>query len=318
MSAVSRPPAIPLNLRQIEVFHAIMVTGSLSEAGRMLCVSQPAVSRVLATAESRLRFLLFERIKGRLQPTPEARRLFQEVEVILRGVNQFNAVASSLGAQNEGKLSIASSPSYSEWLMPCAIRRFRLRHPDVRLHYRPMPFDALLPFVVQGHADLCIASMAPPDGANLRTREIGEGRILCALPKAHALAARDIVTAGDLRGQTLIGYGSDTPFGRLSSHFLSSEQGLLTPDIEIRSTPEAMALVRQGVGVALVDSFGYTPSGSGEVMLKPISPALGHKIYAIHSRQSPMSTLAKGCLATLLHLLEAEQRRDAQGASMLA
>ena len=318
MSAVSRPPAIPLNLRQIEVFHAIMVTGSLSEAGRMLCVSQPAISRVLATAESRLRFLLFERVKGRLQPTPEARRLFEEVEVILRGVARFNAVASSLGEQNEGKLSIVSSPSYSEWLMPRAIQRFRLRHPDVRVHYRPMPFDALLPFVVQGHADLCIASMAPPDGANLRTREIGEGRILCALPKGHALAALDVVTTGDLRGQTFIGYGADTPFGQLSSHFLSSEQAPLTPDIEIRSTPEAMALVRQGVGVALVESFGYTPSGSDDVILKPISPSLSHKIYLIQSRQSPMSTLAKGFLATLMHLLDAAPSGDAQRPPMFA
>jgi DNA-binding transcriptional LysR family regulator len=309
MTANARPPAIPLNLRQIEVFHAIMVTGSLSEAGRMLCVSQPAVSRVLATAESRLRFLLFERVKGRLQPTPEARRLFDEVETILRAVSQFNAVASRLAEQTKGKLSVVSSPSYSEWLMPRAIQRFRLRHPDVRVTYRPMPFDALLPFMVQGQADLCIASMAPPEGANLRTREIGEGNIMCALPRGHALSALDMVTADDLRGQTFIGYGHDTPFGRLSARFLASSdsQAPLSPDIEIRSTPEAMALVRQGVGVALMESFGFKANSTDDVVLKPIEPALSHKIYLIHSPLSPMSTLAKGFLATFTHLLDAER-----------
>jgi DNA-binding transcriptional LysR family regulator len=299
-----RPLVTPLNLRQIEVFHAIIVAGSLSEAGRMLCVSQPAVSRVLATIEARLRFALFDRVRGRLHPTPEARRLFAEVQPILDGVNRFNAVAASLAEHGEGKLSIVSSPSYSEWLMPRAIQRFRQRHPSVRVHYRPLPFDALLPYVAQGQADLCVASMAPPEGSALRAREIGDGNIMCAVPRGHALADCDELTVDDLYGSTFIGYGADTPFGRLSAQFLTSERGTLAPDIEIRSTPEAMALVREGVGVALMESFGYSPEGAGDIVLKPIRPALAHKIYLIHSRQHAMSTLAKGFVATLTHLLD--------------
>ncbi|WP_454739363.1 LysR family transcriptional regulator [Cupriavidus necator] len=303
-SPPGRSQVTPLNLRQIEVFHAIIVAGSLSEAGRMLCVSQPAVSRVLATIEARLRFALFDRVRGRLHPTPEARRLFVEVQPILDGVGRFNAVAASLAEHGEGKLSIVSSPSYSEWLMPRAIQRFRQRHPSVRVHYRPLPFDALLPYVAQGQADLCIASMAPPEGSELRAREIGEGSIMCAVPRGHALADCDELTVDDLHGSTFIGYGADTPFGRLSAQFLTSERGTLAPDIEIRSTPEAMALVREGVGVALMESFGYSPEGAGDIVLKPIRPAAAHKIYLIHSRQHAMSTLAKGFVATLTHLLD--------------
>lgn len=59
-------PCRPLNLRQIEVFQAIMLAGSVSGAGRMLHVSQPAVSRVLALTESRLGYHLFERARGKL------------------------------------------------------------------------------------------------------------------------------------------------------------------------------------------------------------------------------------------------------------
>ncbi len=69
-----------LNLRQIEVFRAIMITGSISGAARLLSVSQPAISRLLAYTEDRLALRLFERVRGRVQPTPEARRLFQEVD----------------------------------------------------------------------------------------------------------------------------------------------------------------------------------------------------------------------------------------------
>ncbi|NOJ99318.1 LysR family transcriptional regulator, partial [Corallococcus coralloides] len=67
-----------LNLKQIEVFRAIMLTGSISGAAKLLHVSQPAVSRLIGYTEQRLGLSLFERIKGRLYPTPEARHLFIE------------------------------------------------------------------------------------------------------------------------------------------------------------------------------------------------------------------------------------------------
>jgi DNA-binding transcriptional LysR family regulator len=66
-----------LNLRQIEVFRATMLTGSISSAAKMLHVSSPAVSRLISNTEQRLGLTFFKRIKGRLYPTPEARRLFQ-------------------------------------------------------------------------------------------------------------------------------------------------------------------------------------------------------------------------------------------------
>ena len=64
-----------LNLRQIEVFRAVMITGSISGAAQLLFVSQPAVSRLLSQTETRIGFALFERIKGRLHATPEAKKL---------------------------------------------------------------------------------------------------------------------------------------------------------------------------------------------------------------------------------------------------
>ena len=62
-----------INLRQIEVFRAIMLTHSMSGAAKALHVSQPAISRLVSHTEQRLGLKLFERIKGRLYPTPARR-----------------------------------------------------------------------------------------------------------------------------------------------------------------------------------------------------------------------------------------------------
>jgi len=311
MSSKLPTPPVPLNLRQIEVFHAIMIAGSLSGAARMLSVSQPAVSRVLATVESRLRMLMFERVRGRLQPTPEARRLFSEVESILEGVRRFNALAADLAGGAHGELSLVSSPSYSEWLIPVAIRRFRARFPDVRIKYRPLPFDSLLPHVLLGHADLAISSMPPPPSANAAARAIGHSFIECAVPESHPLAQADAVGAADLVGQTFISYGRETPFGRLSADFFAAAGLPLRADIEIRSTPEAMGLVREGVGVALIEAFGARRSAHDGVVLKPLSPPLSHRIYLIHTNVSPLSAMAKEFLAVVKRVLKEEGRDTA-------
>ncbi len=65
-----------MNLRQMEVFHAIMRSGSVTGAARQLNVSQPAISATLRHCEAQLGMKLFERAGSGLQPTPEAHAIF--------------------------------------------------------------------------------------------------------------------------------------------------------------------------------------------------------------------------------------------------
>ena len=74
-----------MRLRHIEIFQAIRQTGSVSAAAQLLHVSQPAVTKVLQHAELQLGFPLFLRIRGKLQPTPEALALEREVDKVSCG-----------------------------------------------------------------------------------------------------------------------------------------------------------------------------------------------------------------------------------------
>jgi DNA-binding transcriptional LysR family regulator len=74
------PGAMLFKLRHMEVFRAVMLTGSISGAAKMLYVSQPAVSKLITYIESRLSFRLFDRVNNRLIATAEAHTLYREVE----------------------------------------------------------------------------------------------------------------------------------------------------------------------------------------------------------------------------------------------
>ena len=91
-----------MNLRQIEVFRAIMLAGSITDAARLLHVSQPGISRMLGHIELQLGLRLFERRRGRLHPTPEAQALYAEVDRVYQGVQRVDEKARDLREGNQG------------------------------------------------------------------------------------------------------------------------------------------------------------------------------------------------------------------------
>ncbi|HWQ10914.1 MAG TPA: LysR family transcriptional regulator, partial [Holophaga sp.] len=117
--------------RHIEVFRAVMTTGSVTAAASMLFTSQPTISRELAQLESILGFPLFDRIRGRLRPTARALVLFDEVQRAYIGLDRILATAANLKAYEQGQLSIICMPFLSHSLLPDVCRHFMDEHPGV-------------------------------------------------------------------------------------------------------------------------------------------------------------------------------------------
>lgn len=292
----------PLNLRQIEVFRAIMMSGSISGAGRMLHVSQPAVSRVLALTESRLGYRLFERVKSRLSPTAEARRLYAEVEQVYGGIQRVNDLAASLGQSGAGMLKVVASASYGQRLIPMALERFRGRNADARVDYRSVTFDELAAYFLSGQADIGI-SMQPPDHPNLTSVRLARVPVVCVLPVTHPLASHDVVHPEDFSSAAWIGYPRDTPLGRALTTFFGGGP-LCAAAIEVHSPVTACAFVQQGLGPALVDAWCVTPDQAAHMVLRPIAPHASVEVWATHSNLSAPPLLARRFLAAVKKTLE--------------
>jgi hypothetical protein len=82
-----------MRLKHIEVLHAIMVSGSLSGAARLLNVSQPAVTQSLQHAEVQLGYPLFKRVRNRLIPTQETLALYTEVDKLFAQLESVRTLA---------------------------------------------------------------------------------------------------------------------------------------------------------------------------------------------------------------------------------
>jgi DNA-binding transcriptional LysR family regulator len=287
-----------LNLRQIEVFRAIMLTGSISGAAKLLHVSQPAVSRLISYAEQRLGLSLFERIKGRLYPTPEARRLFTEVNVVYQGVQRVNEVAEDLIENRIGHLRIACSPNLGQSLIPRAIALFYERFPDVRIILHTLLPNILLQAVLTQQVDVGIAFMQETH-PNVQIRTIHENRIVAALPVGHPLAQRETLHVRDLVDQPFIGYGSDIPFGQLVRKMFVDADCTLRIKTEVQQAHVACALVQAGVGIALIDELTIGGPAWSNMVVRPVEPAVAAPVSVIHAVLEPLSRTAQAFIATL-------------------
>lgn len=101
-----------MQIRQLECFRALMVSGTMTRAAELLGISQPSVSNTIAGLEEELGFTLFIRQAGRLYPTPEAHLFFEEVSRSLAAVASTERAAKEIRSGKYGRLSMPPIPAF--------------------------------------------------------------------------------------------------------------------------------------------------------------------------------------------------------------
>ncbi|KKY90455.1 LysR family transcriptional regulator [Klebsiella variicola] len=113
-----------MKLRHLEIFHAVMTCGSLSRAAEALNISQPAASKALKSAEMKLGFTLFQRVRGKLLPTSEAITLFEKAQSIYQDLDNLRLLADNLARDPRAKITLGCLPSLGLSLVPELVTDF--------------------------------------------------------------------------------------------------------------------------------------------------------------------------------------------------
>ena len=300
-----------MNFRQLEVFRAVMLSGSASRAAELLQITQPAVSRSVAELEQALGFALFDRLRGRLVPSPEGQLFFRDVTASFVGLDRLRAAAARIRDFGAGAIRVASLAAMGTSLVPEAIRRFHDRHPEIGITLQIMSTSQVRNLVADGQFDLGLAA-EEADLAGIDHRALGSFRAVCAIPPGHRLAGHRVVVPADLHGERFLALApEDRTRMRLDS--LLADAGV-TPQIVVETpfshTVCALALAGVGIGLtspATVD--GYAERG---LVLRPFEPAIYFKAYLLFRPDAQKARLVKRFAADLLAVRDgrraAEQR----------
>lgn len=293
-----------MNLRHIEIFHAVYVNGSVSAAARALNISQPSVSKTLRHAETLLGFELFQRTNSRLVPTEDAHALFGDVADIQERVRALREAGRNLRSGGGAMLRISALPSLALGALPTAVARFMAKRPDVRFDLQTVHHDDLLRKLYERETDIAIAAEVPR-GAPLGKVWLGEGELVVLYRDADLPDAAQRIELPQLVGHPFITLAASGPIGQLFAQELERLGIDLQEVASARTFYIAAALVRAGVGLSVVDNFTAEASLAQGLAMRPLKPSLTFDVHAMHLLDRPPSALASEFLGVLREVIEA-------------
>jgi DNA-binding transcriptional LysR family regulator len=261
---------VVLNLRQLEIFRAVLGAGSFTGAGVRLHMSQPAVTKSIRRMEDEVGFSLFSRVKGRIVATPEARSLQSEVDKVFHTVRMVEKYAHDLKDAHSGVLSLACTPTMSCGFLTQAIARFRLERPKVRVWLQITTTRETMELAANGQVDLGLI-YAPGEHEGLDVVPLFESEVVCVLPPGHRLAACSDVHASDLKADTIITNVRNQHLHELIDFAFRGADLDRSLMIGTNSTITACAMVRAGCGIAVVEPLGIKELFP-DLALRPLSP----------------------------------------------
>ncbi|MCZ0739043.1 LysR family transcriptional regulator [Vibrio diabolicus] len=288
-----------MNLRQLEVFYAIMQAGTVSGAARLLHVSQPNVTRVLAHTEQQLGFALFERVKGRLVPTQEAKALLPEAEKVYQQLGQFRSLTNKV-KQGTQHLRVGAPPVLAAHLLAPTVALLSKEH-GISFELLTANRDELCSGLLKHELDVAIAFGEETPPAIMGHMLLKENLALIA-PKSAAIPAEKTVILEELISHDLpiIGLDSRDPLGLLLHQTLSARDEHYQHAITVRSYSAAAELVKHQAGFAIVDPWTAKQYRQDDaVSVHALEPNMSFSVSILFAEHTPQSIATKQFITAL-------------------
>lgn len=283
------PKPMSATLRHIEVFRAVMTSGSVTEAAAMLHTSQPTVSRELARFEQLTQLKLFDRVRGRLRPTAQALSLFEEVQRAY-GLGRILNTAASLREFEQGQLSIACLPVFSQSLLPKACQRFVTQFPKASMSITPQESPLLEEWLSAQRYDLGLTEVAnAPPGTELSPLMTVDE--VCVLPTGHPLLEKPVLAPEDFASKPFVSLSSlDSYRQQIDEIFRQAlvERHLV---LETHSAASVCAMVRERVGLAIVNPLTALDFVGQGLEIRPFTVSIPFTVSLIKPLHRPASRL---------------------------
>lgn len=287
-----------MNLRQIEVFRAVMETGSTTDAAATLCISQPAVSKMLRQFERDLGFQAFVREKKRLVATAEAIALYNEVERAFVSLDYLERFARDLRGLRQGHLVVGAPHGTCTGWLPGMVSVFLRKYPGLSISLQAMQSPKVAQGVATGHLDLGIVQFEQK-GQEVHQEHLLSVEAVCVLPPGHRLASRKCIRPDDLRNENFITMAAVDRYRNQLDALLQARGITRRIQIDTPLAGAACAFVMEGMGIALIERLSAEDNRHRGIVIRPFLPRITEKLMLVTPLRRPPSRIAETFIGEL-------------------
>ncbi|MEU7631239.1 LysR family transcriptional regulator [Nocardia sp. NPDC049220] len=273
-------------LLQLKSFVTVVDEGSFTAASRRLGLSQPAVSRAVATLEKEFGLPLLVRSRAGVSLTGAGALALGHAREAVRHLTSMSAKVTALKGELTGTLTLASLPSVTGTLVAPQLRTFSERYPAVTIRLFEGSEEEVRDWLDRGAAEAGVVSL-PIKG--LDTAVLGEQDMVAVMPSTNRLAGRKDVSYAELAREPFI-----RSTGGCAEVFtpVARRVGVdFDVDFEARDMSAVLEIVRAGLGVSILPSAGLPGLPDG-VVIRPLVPKTVRRLGIAVSASASTATRA--------------------------
>ena len=260
-------------LRHMEVFRALMLTGSTIEAGKTLNVSQPAVSKTLSELEAQLGTVLFLRSGGRLVPTPKAEWLFDASQETLARVDHLDAILRDIENVPQRPIRLFANSAMAHSILPEALVLFRQSHPTITVSTDVVARRDNRRWLNDQEFDLAV-TMLPVEYPSTLITPLPVARGVCILPPGHSLREATHIDLAMLQNEPLVALQRHNLTRYKVEQAFSSAGLRYNIAVETATAASLVMFVTAGLGIGIIDPFTAEKLRPLGYEIKPLRPEI--------------------------------------------
>jgi LysR family transcriptional regulator, transcription activator of glutamate synthase operon len=288
-----------MELRQLRYVVAVASHRHFTRAAASVPVAQPALSHQVKLLEQELGVELFERARGGVRLTDAGEIFVQRARRALAEVDAAQEEIAALKGLASGRLVLGAMQALAGLDLPRLIAAFHTRYPGIDVSLREDSTSDMFAMAARGEIDLAIAALDVERPAGLDAVPLVREPVVMAVPVSHRLAHSGSVELRQFRDETFVFFKQGTGLRAVTEQAARRAGFSPRPGFETGSLDRLLALVGEGLGVALVPASTIRDSRRPGIAALPVSPAIERTVGAVWRADHRHTPAASAFLALL-------------------
>lgn len=238
-------------LQHLITFCRVVETGGFTRAGDLVGLSQPAVTRQVASLEADLGTPLLDRSSRQFRLTAAGEIVYQRARRLANDVSELREAVADLVHPERGRVSVGCLTSIGLFTLPPILARFRREYPTVRVQIKAGRTQETIERIMSGEVDIALVTN-PVEHPRLHSVPLQSDTVLL-------VGAPDLVNGlphplrlSDLGDVEMISYQSPSRFRTFVDGILEQQGVYPNAVMEFDSHEAVKTMVILGFGLAFV------------------------------------------------------------------